>query len=144
MCVCACVCVVCMCVCWQRSELQHYRYHHYWLSLIICDLGAIFHTVVPISYPCRHLAQSIDMKDKHIDEALREFQTLFLMPVSFTLCVVECMYLCMHTCAWVCGVCACVCVCVWCGLFVHLCFGSLLSLIQIVCSGALVVLERRR
>eukprot|EP00731_Ephydatia_muelleri_P037364 Em0450g2a len=27
-----------------------------------------------------HLAHSIDMKDRNIDEALREFQTLFLMP----------------------------------------------------------------
>ena len=30
----------------------------------------------------RHIATSIDMKHKPIDEALREFQTLFRMPVS--------------------------------------------------------------
>ena len=66
---------------------------------------------------CRHLAHSMDMKDKPIDEALRTFQKLFLMPVSqvivctcvylqHTLCTVSVhvcgVYLYMYMCVYVC------------------------------------------
>ena len=36
------------------------------------------------SFPNSHMAGLIDMKNKPIDEALREFQKMFLMPVGVT------------------------------------------------------------
>ena len=78
---------------------------------------------------CRHLAHSMDMKDKPIDEALRTFQKLSLMPVSK---VIVCTYMFVHVCihgvymrtvyVHVC-VCMCICVCTrvytWCVICVQ-------------------------
>ena len=65
---------------------------------------------------CRHLAHSMDMKDKPIDEALRTFQKLFLMPVSQVIvCTCMCIYVCTRVytwCVYVYSVCARVCICV--------------------------------
>ena len=67
-----------------------------------------FHMVLGTLYlSSRHLANSMEMNDKPIDEALREFQTLFRMPVSYG-GVYRCVYVCVHD---VCvGVCTCMCV----------------------------------
>ena len=50
---------------------------------------------------CRHLAHSMDMKDKPIDEALRTFQKLSLMPVSKVIvCTCMCIYVCTRVYTW--------------------------------------------
>ena len=71
---------------------------------------------------CRHLAHSMDMKDKPIDEALRTFQKLLLMPVSQVIvCTCMCIYVCTRVYTWcvicvqclcMCVVCTCMCTCV--------------------------------
>lgn len=66
----------------RYSEVSLYMYN------MACSTSCV--TVLPPVYPpppslppsIRYLLEQMDMKDKPIDEALRDFQILFRMPVS--------------------------------------------------------------
>ena len=98
---------------------------------------------------CRHLAHSMDMKDKPIDEALRTFQKLFLMPVSQVI-VCPCVYMCVYAtyivysvcaCVWCVPVCVhvCVCVCAYVGIYMYMQVCIFILPVQYCTNGSIYV-----
>ena len=79
---------------------------------------------------------SMDMKDKPIDEALRTFQKLLLMPVSKVIvCTCMCIYVCTHVytwCVYVYSVCARVCMYVY--MCVYTCVYMVCICVQCMCT----------